>query len=213
MHIKRNNPRELEALNKVKLFAVLQLIGFIMFMFVYVGFFFLLFGYGRQPASTCIGSTLRCLVAGSQLSRPFMIFGTGVIAYLGFVVIALFILRKGLMLFSLNDISFENPVKLATASIILLIVGIILWLVAIALLFAQAEFSVIAFGLLGTVSCGFGGLLFIIAEIMGLWQVGHKYQNSLIQIGAIFTVFVPLIGQIILYLGVGDIIRDVSKSK
>ncbi len=67
--------------------------------------------------------------------------------------------------------------------------------------------------ILGLIFLVVGGLVYAIATLWGLWKVGSAYNNTSIKIGAVTTTIIniPLVGQVLLYLGVNDAIKKLKK--
>ena len=52
--------------------------------------------------------------------------------------------------------------------------------------------------------------LYAIGEIWGVFKVGSRYNNGLVQAGSIVLLFIPIIGQIVLLVGMNEIIKNLK---
>jgi hypothetical protein len=93
--------------------------------------------------------------------------------------------------------------------VVLIAIGLIVYI-----LFNFLPFSVLQdISFLGNFGFGIGFLLYAIGGAWGLWIIGSDYNNDIVKIGAILTIIsIPIISQLVLYFGVGDIIKKLSKS-
>ncbi|MCL4336928.1 MAG: DUF973 family protein [Candidatus Thermoplasmatota archaeon] len=55
-------------------------------------------------------------------------------------------------------------------------------------------------------------LIGVIMVLIGLFRVGSHFNNSLVKIGAILTIFLGIVGTILLFIGFTDIIKQLKKS-
>jgi hypothetical protein len=67
--------------------------------------------------------------------------------------------------------------------------------------------------ILQSVGLGLGGIIYFVGEILtaiGFYRVGNRYNESLVSIGGILTIFLPFIGYIMNFIGLGKIINRLS---
>jgi hypothetical protein len=67
--------------------------------------------------------------------------------------------------------------------------------------------------ILSSVGLGLGGIIYFLGEILtaiGFYRVGNRYNESLVSIGGILTIFLPFIGYILNFIGLGKIINRLS---
>jgi Protein of unknown function (DUF973). len=67
--------------------------------------------------------------------------------------------------------------------------------------------------ILSLVGLGLGGIIYFVGEILtaiGFYRVGNRYNESLVSIGGILTIFLPFIGYIMNFIGLGKIINRLS---
>lgn len=96
---------------------------------------------------------------------------------------------------------------------LLLLIGFIVFIlfplgVVVAILANSDSLLVLSF-----VGLGLGGVISFVGEILtaiGFYRVGNKYNESLVTIGGILTIFLPYIGYIMLFIGLGRIINRLS---
>ncbi|MFP3234517.1 MAG: DUF973 family protein [Sulfolobaceae archaeon] len=58
-----------------------------------------------------------------------------------------------------------------------------------------------------------GGIIYFVGQILtgiGFYRVGNRYNESLVSVGGILTIFLPFIGYILNFIGLGKIINKLS---
>jgi hypothetical protein len=67
--------------------------------------------------------------------------------------------------------------------------------------------------ILQSVGLGLGGIIYFVGQILtaiGFYRVGNRYNESLVSVGGILTIFLPFIGYILNFIGLGKIINRLS---
>lgn len=196
---------EIEALKKLKSASLILIITPIL---VSIGI-----GVGE---GLLIGSA--SLVSGGPFSSPFASSGvvtalvlTGVLPLVGVIlgIIAILKLRGGF-----KDLKSVFPeAGIGASGGLLLLIGFILFILfplgfILAILVVSPGLLILSF-----VGLGLGGVVYFFGEILtaiGFYRVGNRYNESLVSIGGILTIFLPFIGYIMNFIGLGKIINRLS---
>lgn len=190
---------DVRGLEKVRLYALLGVFGIIISV---AAIFFtglgaaLLFSTrpgGHRPLGLLLLAELSATAVGVAISAA-----------------AFILLYQGLKTISLVDSSLTTPARLlllVPAGLLVLVVG--LALVAAAPLTggfsALSGLALLALSLIMLVVGGVGG------EVLGLWRVGSRYRESLIQLGGLLIVVPVLnvVSPILVYVGCGEALAKV----
>ena len=145
-----------------------------------------------------------------------------IVLIIGLVVglIALLLMRSGFKIVRTADTSYG----IGVTGTLLEMIGIILIGVAVAILIATLGSAALSGGISG--AGGLGGALVgvfatiglivigaiiafvgVILTLVGLFRIGSKYKNALVEIGAVLYLFITFVGVILLYIGLGEIER------
>jgi hypothetical protein len=190
------NSANSDGLIKLRLFALVQLVGVIIFLVFFI-------------ASFVTGSDSLTIASYAVL---FMIYA-----------IALWILFGAFKAFYGTDKSFGKSLWLFKVGVALLVIaGIAVIVTAFAAgygaanaIATQSAPSVnstatnIVF-LLGLLFLCIGAVLYDIGACWGLWKIGVAYNNDLIKVGAILTtiISIPIVGQLLLYFGADGVLKS-----
>jgi hypothetical protein len=93
------------------------------------------------------------------------------------------------------------------------IIGFVLTLVFAALLLSISTYppayvgQFMAIGFICIVVGLIIGAIGLLAELLTLYRLGSQYNNSMVEVGAILSIFIGLIGLIILYMGLDDLAK------
>ncbi|MDA4119253.1 MAG: DUF973 family protein [Thaumarchaeota archaeon] len=202
------SPEERSGLNKLMWFGIIQIVGMV------IGWISVFFIFGLQFSTFSGLSRLPQNATQAQVSAAlspfFQNFSLLIPVYIAVGLVAAFVLTLGFRDMSKVDRSkFSVPWTL----MLLLMIGTALAGVSVYLIFnsipaiiAQAPrtsgtpsaafFSVIGSLFLAGLVAAIGGLLALIGliggQILGLWRVGSKYDETLLKLGAIFVI-IPLL--------------------
>lgn len=214
---------ELEGLKKIKLFSLLQIIGSVVFI---VGFVALFVSLGTVGAPKGVVNPTPSL--GAYIPT-FILAGIG-----GIILLSSFVmLIKGLKILASVDKSFKTPSTIIKIGAIALVLGIVFLVIYVISPFlvttligeSGASGSLICVagettGICGTISTVasilgilailcfiLGAPLYAIGEIWGVFKVGSKYKNELVQVGSIVNIIIPVIGPVLIFVGMSDIIK------
>jgi Protein of unknown function (DUF973) len=209
---------ERSALTKVMWFGIIQLVGLVAGWVIY----FYAFGSVFTTFASLGSSNSPPAQVTAALSSVFQTFTLLMPISLGIELVAIVLLLIGFREFSRVDPSkFSTPSKLTY----LLLIGVIIAGAAAVLLFSSfpAIFAQMASSSGSTPSSAFqsaiaglltfsllafvGGILaligFVGGQILGLWRVGSKYDETVIKLGSIFVVipFLNIVAPILILVG------------
>jgi hypothetical protein len=198
---------EIEALKKLKsanliliITPILILIGIIAGVFGIVSLTAGGSAFGSPlPASSVVVASVTTLVLIGVLPLVGIILG----------LIAILKLRGGF-----NDLKsvFPEAGIGASGGLLLLIGYIVFILFPLGLILAILTFSP-GLLILQSVGLGLGGIIYFVGQILtaiGFYRVGNRYNESLVSIGGILTIFLPFIGYLLNFIGLGKIINRLS---
>ena len=209
------SPEEKSGLNKVMWFGIIQIVGMV------VGWISVFFIFGLQFGTFSGLSRLPRNATQAQVSAAlgpfFQNFSLLVPVDIGVGLVAAIVLTMGLRDMSSVDRSkFSVPWKL----MLFLMLGSVLAGISVYMIFndipaiiaqaprtsgtpSSAFFSVIGSLVLAGLVAAIGGILALIGliggQILGLWRVGSRYNETTIKLGAIFVI-IPLLNLVAPFL-------------
>jgi Protein of unknown function (DUF973). len=196
---------EIEALKKLKSASLILIITPILIAIgtnIGVGVLF-------SSASLAMGGPSSLPLASSGVVTALVLIG--VLPLVGIILglIAILKLRGGFR--DLKSVFPEAGIG-ATGGLLLLIGYIVFILFPLGLILAILTNNP-GLMILSLVGLGLGGIIYFVGEILtaiGFYRVGNRYNESLVSIGGILTIFLPFIGYIMNFIGLGKIINRLS---
>ena len=196
---------EIEALKKLKSASLILIITPILIAIgtnIGVGVLF-------SSASLAMGGPSSLPLASSGVVTALVLIG--VLPLVGIILglIAILKLRGGFR--DLKSVFPEAGIG-ATGGLLLLIGYIVFILFPLGLILAILTNNP-GLMILSLVGLGLGGIIFFVGQILtaiGFYRVGNRHNESLVSIGGILTIFLPFIGYIMNFIGLGKIINRLS---
>jgi len=197
---------EIEALKRLKSASLILIITPILIaigIFIGVG---VLFG-SASLAVEGLASGNSSLASSGAITAITTLVLMGILPLVGVILglIAIFKLRDGFR--DLKSVFPEAGIG-ASGGLLLLIGYIVFILFPIGILAINPIFLILSFvGLVLGMPIYFVG---IILTAIGFYRVGNRYNESLVSVGGILTIFLPFIGYILNFIGLGKIINKLS---
>jgi hypothetical protein len=197
---------EIEALKRLKSASLVLIITPILIaigIFIGVG---VLFG-SASLALEGLASGNSSLASSGAITAITTLVLMGILPLVGVILglIAIFKLRDGFR--DLKSVFPEAGIG-ASGGLLLLIGYIVFILFPIGILAINPIFLILSFvGLVLGMPIYFVG---IILTAIGFYRVGNRYNESLVSIGGILTIFLPFIGYLLNFIGLGKIINRLS---
>ena len=201
---------EIEALKRLKsanLILIITPILILIGIFIGVG---VLFG-SASLALEGLASGNSSLASSGAITAITTLVLMGILPLVGVILglIAIFKLRDGFR--DLKSVFPEAGIG-ASGGLLLLIGYIVFILFPLGLILAILTFSP-GLLILQSVGLGLGGIIYFVGQILtaiGFYRVGNRYNESLVSIGGILTIFLPFIGYLLNFIGLGKIINRLS---
>ena len=196
---------EIEALKKLKSVNLILIITPILILIGIIAGVGVLFG----SASLALGgpSSLPSAIGGVAFALLLLVGVPLAGVILG--LIAIFKLRSGFR--DLSSVFPEAGIG-ASGGLLLLIGYIVFILFPLGSLLAILTINP-GLLILQSVGLGLGGIIYFVGQILtaiGFYRVGNRYNESLVSIGGILTIFLPFIGYLLNFIGLGKIINRLS---
>ncbi len=219
-----NNKRYLEALIQLRYYTIIGFISLVVGIVInYVFLRSFSYGYLIGPLGTAFGgvslntSNVSALVAYAEIALTVSAILT---------IIGLYMLYRGFSILKVLNPQFslgKTGTVLEMIGMVLVALGTIGLLATVlplvnlgnssaATSLAQSQIG----ALLGLASlvliAGILLLIGIIMALIGIFRVGSRYDNTVVKVGAILTLFLGIVGTILLFIGFTDIINKLRRS-